>query len=324
MNFSNTSRSICILGGTGFVGRHLISKLAHSSASITVLCRNPERHRDLSVIPKLKLYAADCHDLKTLRHYFSEVDTVINLVGILNEKGDSGKGFHKVHVDLAETVVQACDYCDISHVMHVSALNANTSHAPSYYLQSKGEGEEIIKTAANAQCAVTTFQPSVIFGPGDSCFNLFAQLLRITPGIVPLACAKSKMAPVYIGDVVDAISQCLQDREWQNQSWTLCGPTEYTLKELVQFTAKTCGQRRLILGLGKFFSKIQARLLEMLPGQLMSRDNYRSLQMDSICKNNGLVTLGIEPQALESLVGRYLNSISYRTRYNDYRRNYTL
>ncbi len=324
MNVSNTNQSICILGGTGFIGRHLISRLAQSSYSISVLCRHPERHRDLSVIPHLKLYSDDCHKLKTLRHYFSKADIVINLVGILNEKGDTGKGFHKVHVDLADTIVQACGDCDISRLLHISALNADAGHGPSYYLQSKGEGEEIIRTAASDHCAVTIFQPSVVFGPGDNFFNRFAQLLRITPGIIPLACHKSKLAPVYVGDVVEAMVRCIQERDFQNKSWALCGPSDYTLKQLVQFTAHTCEQQRLIIGLGKFFSKMQARLLEMLPGQLMSRDNYRTLQVDSICKNNGLIDLGIEPQAIESLVGGYLNSINYRTRYNNYRRDYLL
>ncbi len=324
MNFSTTGQPICILGGTGFVGRHLISKLAQYSYSITVLSRHPERHRDLGVIPRLKLVSADCYNLKTLRHYFSQSGTVINLVGIMNEKGDTGKGFHKAHVELAETIVQACDDCDISHLVHLSALNADVAHGPSYFLQSKGEGEEIINTASSDKCAVTTFQPSAIFGPGDSFFNMLAQLLKSTPGIVPLACPKSKIAPVYVGDVVDAIDQCLRNREYQNHRWALCGPSEYSLKELVQFTARACGQRKLVMGLGKFFSKMQARLLEILPGHLMSRDNYRSLQVDSICKDNGLITLGIEPHSIESMVGRSLNSISYKTRYNDYRRDYML
>ena len=324
MNFSNTTRSICILGGTGFVGRHLISRLAQHHFSITVLSRHPERHRDLGVIPKLKLIGANCYELKTLHKHFKSADAVINLIGILNEKGDSGKGFHKAHVELVETIVQACDDCEVPQLLHMSALNADAKQGPSYYLQTKGEGEETVKAAASDNLSVTVFQPSVIFGPGDKFFNRFAQLIRKTPGPIPLACPKSLLAPVYIGDVVDAIYKCIKDREWQNNTWTLCGPTEYTLKQLVKFTAAACGHKKLVLGMGKLFSKIQARVLEMLPGQLMSRDNYRSLQVNSTCKENGLIALGIEPHSIESVVPRYLNSIDSRSKYNKYRRNYTL
>ena len=322
MNFANKIQSICILGGTGFVGRHLISKLAQYPYPITVLSRHPERHRDLAVIPNLKLIGADCHDVKILQQHFADADTVINLIGILNEKGDNGKGFQKAHVALAESIAHACDTRDVAHLLHFSALKANTTKGRSYYLQSKGEGEEIIKAAASNQLDVTTFQPSVMFGPGDKFFNRFAQLVRMPLGLIPLACPNSKMAPVYIGDVVDAVEKCLHNRNLLNNTFTLCGPETYTLKQLIQFTAKTCNHRRLVWGLGKILSKLQARVLEILPGQLMSRDNYRSLQIDNVCDFNSLETLGIEPHRIESIVPLYLNSINFRSRYNDYRRDY--
>lgn len=317
---SGKNLKILILGGSGFVGGHLIARLARDHHKITVLSRRPQRCRHLKVIPDLSLIAADCHDPNTLLTHCEGQDVVINLVGILNEKGDRGKGFRHAHVELTEKVVQACKQTGVHRLLHMSALNANASAGPSHYLQTKGEAEEIAHTAADDSFHVTSFQPSVIFGPGDSFFNRFAGILRMTPGILTLACPRARMAPVYVGDVVEAFVQCLEDRNSFSMHYTLCGPRAYTLKQLVQYTAKVIGKKCVVIGLGRFLSRIMARMLEFMPGQPMSRDNYRSLQVDSVCENNGLDILGIMPRGLDAIVPSYLADRTSKSLYDEYRR----
>jgi len=171
---------------------------------------------------------------------------------------------------------------------------------------------------------VTSFRPSVIFGPGDSFINRFADLLRKMPLVFPLACGESRFAPVYVGDVAQAFVRSLDNPQTYGQRYNLCGPHEYTLKQLVQFTAEVMSLQRKIISLGKFSSRLQANVLEYMPGKPFSRDNYRSLQMPSTCKkdDNPLRDVfGIEATALEAEVPVYLAHKTTRNRYMEFRRH---
>ncbi|MCU7810057.1 MAG: complex I NDUFA9 subunit family protein, partial [Candidatus Thiodiazotropha sp. (ex Notomyrtea botanica)] len=170
---------------------------------------------------------------------------------------------------------------------------------------------------------VTSIRPSVIFGRGDSFFNRFAALLKLSPVFFPLACPKSRFAPVWVEDVAEAFARCLTNDKTVDAHYDLCGPSVYNLQELVSFTAKTLGLRRFILPLGNGLSKMQAHLLGHLPGRPFSMDNYLSLQTDSVCEGNGFEKLGIQPQAIESVVPQYLAQSSYRGRLDRYRREFT-
>ena len=190
-------QQICVLGGSGFVGLRVVSALAAEGHSIRVLTRRRERHRELLVLPTVEVIDADIHNPDDLKQYFAGQDTVINLIGILNEKRDNGKGFYHAHVELAQKVIEACMAQGVKRLLHMSALNADAATGSSYYLRSKGEAEQRVHAAHGIK--VTSFRPSVIFGPGDNFINRFAELLRITPGVFPLACGKSRFAPVYVG-----------------------------------------------------------------------------------------------------------------------------
>ncbi len=312
--------SICILGGTGFVGRHLAARLVRDHHRLTILTRHPDSAKTLKILPGVTLQAADCHDPKTLDRYFSNADLVINLVGILHEKKDNGKGFHHVHVELVEKIVNACERCGTQRLVHISALNAHPSQAPSYYLQSKGEAEEIIQAAASEDFLPVIFRPSVIFGEDDRFLNRFADIVRWSPYLIPLACPGAKLAPVYVGDVAEAIVRSIDTRARTVKTYELCGPDQYTLKELVEYLAQLIHKRRKVIGLGRFLSKLQALILEMLPGKLMSRDNFRSLQVDSLCKTDGLAELGITPHSITGILPQYLTGRTARRRYDLYRR----
>ena len=313
-------RRICILGGTGFVGQHLINRLVTDGHSIRVLTRRREQHRELLVMPTVEVFDADVHDEKSLDRFFTDQDAVINLVGILNERHDNGKGFYRAHVELSEKVIKACRRKGIQRLLHMSALNADPGTGSSYYLRSKGEAEHRVHAAGDIN--VTSFRPSVIFGPEDSFINRFAGLLKLSPGIFPLACASARFAPVYVGDVAAAFAHSLNNPSTYGQRYNLCGPHEYTLRQIVELIINTLGIRRRVIPLGRLASALQANLLEYAPGKPFSRDNYRSLQMDSVCPEGDRVlreVFGIEPAALEAIVPRYLQHTTYRDRYQIFR-----
>lgn len=310
---------VCVLGGTGFVGSHLAALLCDRGYKVRILTRNRERHRDLLVLPNVQLIEADIYDTAQLRQHLAGCDALVNLVGILNEKGSDGNGFRRAHVELAEKVIKACRDVGIERLLHMSALRADPDRGPSHYLRSKGEAEKRVHAAASDRLCVTSFQPSVIFGPEDSFFNRFAALLRRMPVFFPLASPDSYFAPVYVGDVARAFADSLVRRDSCGQRYALCGPQSYTLKQLVQYTARCLGLYRKVIGLGPTASALQARLLEWVPGKPMSRDNLASLRVDSVCRRNGLEDLGITPTPLDAVVPQYLARRHARDFYDRFR-----
>ena len=301
----NQKRTIGILGGTGFVGHHLLPRLAARGHTLRVLTRNPYRHRDLTVLPTLELVHADILAPKDLRTHLDGCDTVINLVGILNERrGRPGQTFRELHVELPRKLLDACHDLGIGRMLHMSALNADAARGPSLYLRTKGEGENYVLTHAGRRVQVTSFRPSVIFGPGDSFMNRFARLLRWAPGVFPLACPGARFQPVYVGDLTDFMLETLDDPEAFGKRFDLCGPREYTLKALVQYCARVLGLHRWILGLPDWASRLQARILEHMPGKPFTLDNYRSLTVPSVCRRGIRMTTSLESVVPEYLTGR--------------------
>ncbi len=288
--------NICVLGGTGFVGSNLVTHLANLGHTVRVPTRRRERHRKLLVLPSVSLLDADIHDIQQLKSLFRDCHVVINLVGILNEKGRSGKGFRHVHVELTRKVLEACGDNSVPRLLHMSALNASQDGG-SYYLRTKGEAENMAHMHSAHGLKVTSFRPSVIFGEGDSFLNRFAGLLKLSPGIFPLACPNARFAPVYVDDVVQAFCDAIDDKSTYGKRIDLCGPNTYSLRELVEYTARISNHKRLILGLPKGLSYAQALILEYMPGKPFSVDNYHSLQTDSICREASLCTTSLESRA---------------------------
>lgn len=306
---------ICIIGGTGFVGHHLINCLTRAGYNVRVPTRRRERHRDLLVNPRVQLIEANVYEPAVLHKLIGDCDAVINLVGILNEKGSDGQGFDRAHIELPREIIEAMRAVSVKRLLHMSALNAYPREEHSHYLRSKGQGEDLVHAAATYGLQVTSFRPSVIFGPGDSFFNRFATLLRLTPFMFPLACAESRFAPVYAGDVAEAMLRALQNTATIGKHCDLCGPQCFSLGELVAYTAQQIGVRRHIWKLSGRLSWLQARLLEYAPGKPFSRDNYWSLQKESVCQHNYLTALGSTPTAIDAVVPGYLGSRSARGGY---------
>ncbi|MEZ5541279.1 MAG: complex I NDUFA9 subunit family protein [Pseudomonadota bacterium] len=312
--------TLCILGGTGFVGRHLAARLTREGCRVRILTRRRERHRELLVNPDIELLAADSHDPDTLTRHLAGVDVVINLVGILNDPDPRGSGFRRAHVELPRKLVDAARACGVPRLLHMSALNANAQERQCRYLQTKGEGEDLVHAAAGPDLVVTSFRPSVIFGPGDGFFNRFAGLLQLAPGVFPLACPQSRFAPVCVHDVTAALCRCLDDATG-GERLELCGPEVFTLQTLVEYTRAQLGLHRAIIGLGRTLSRLQAQVLGLLPGQPFTLDNFYALQLDSICTSNALPLLGIQPTPVEAVVPGYLGGGGSRARYDAFRRH---
>lgn len=312
-------KRIAILGGTGFVGRSLCNRLSQEGYELKVLTRSREYNRDdLIVLPGLELVQTNIHDPEKLKLHLSDCDAVINLVGILNEKGNSGKGFKHAHVELVEKLISACNENGIKRLLQMSALNADATNGKSHYLRSKGEAEDLLHSN-NSRINVTSFRPSVIFGKHDSFFNRFAGLLKITPLFFPLACHATKFAPVYVLDVAEMMARSLNDPKSYNQRFQLCGPKTYSLKDLVNYTAQTLGLKRTIISLNDILSRIQATFFDFVPGKPFSTDNYLSAKTDSVCECNDLARYNIQATAIESIVPQYLNNTSNRSAYMQFR-----
>jgi NADH dehydrogenase len=308
-------RTVCVIGGSGFVGSHIVNLLAARGIGVRVPTRHAEAGKDLLVLPTVEVVEADIHDRSALPALLRGTDAVINLVGILHERGVTG-GFLRVHAELPKSIVAACRSEGVSRYIHMSALHADVNGA-SAYLRSKGQGEASVKEAGDA-VAWTIFRPSVIFGRGDSFLNMFAQLVSIVP-VVALAAPDARFQPIWVEDVARAFVDSMLNDATIGQSYNLCGPTVYTLRELVKFVCEVTGHRRPVLGLNDRLSYLQAMVMEWLPGPLMTRDNYYSMKKDSVCDCPFPALLGFEPTAIEAVVPRYLGSQDPRARYNDFR-----
>ena len=274
-----------MLGGTGFVGRHLCAELAQHGHQLTIPTRNREQNRELLVLPTAQVVESDIHNESQLDKLFQDQDVVVNLVGILNEKGHRGTGFHVAHVELARKVVNACLYHKIQKLLHMSALNA-APDANSFYLRTKGEAENYVHTFATNNLAVISFRPSVIFGTDDDFINRFANILKLVPLIFPLACGKTKFAPVSVGDVVRHMVIATEGNIYDGQRLNLCGPHTFSLAQIVKQIAQAKNYAVFVFALPNWLSKLQARILEFMPGKPLSIDNYNSLQTDSVCEDS--------------------------------------
>ena len=314
------NQEICILGGTGFLGSRLVSKLGAAGYRIRLPSRNAWLHRHLRVLPSVRMCQCDIHDPHTLRKLVAGCDIVINLVGILNEKGRNGSGFRAAHTALTEKIVDACERGSVARLIHISALKANAENGPSHYLRTKGEAERVIAEQA-INTTWTILQPSVIFGPDDNFTNRFAALLRRIPIIFPLARPNSLFAPVHVDDVVLAIQKVMHNRSSAGRIYQLYGAEVYSLRELVTRISEAGGTHRYIWGLPDWLARLQALSMEYLPGKPFSLDNYRSLSVPSIGTVDGLTELGIKPRLLDVNIDKCIGRINSQVSLDRSRRN---
>ena len=220
-----TIKNITILGGTGFVGSCLVTKLDQAGYQVKVLSRRREAAKHLILLPNVQVVNCDIADNYALKDALKGSDAVINLVGILHETGNSS--FENMHHQLPRRVAQLCDELGISRLLHMSALQAS-KNAPSAYLKSKAAGDAAVKEFSE-KLNITIFKPSVIFGRGDSFINMFAHLVKFLP-VIALAKPRAKFQPIWVDDVAQCFVNALENTATYGNSYELGGPEIYTLK----------------------------------------------------------------------------------------------
>jgi len=301
-------KKILILGGTGFVGRHLCEKLAAGDYRTTVLTRRRVNAKHLQMLPMVDVIEGSAHDAATLTPLLAEHDAVVNLIAILH---GTEAAFDAAHVQLPETLVKACDAAGQRRIVHVSSLGAD-SNAPSMYQRSKARGEAVL---FGATLDISVLRPSVIFGAEDKFLNTFASLQKLLP-VIPLAGSTARFQPVWVEDVATALVKCIQDTSTIGQTFEACGPEVFTLKQLVQLAGQYSGHEKPVIGLPDSLARLQARLMELAPGEpIMSRDNLDAMKVDNISggKLPGLQALGITASALSAVVPYYLGAQGLRS-----------
>lgn len=312
MESTSGDRFVLVIGGSGFIGSRICARLVSTGWRATVPTRHYSHGRHLLPLPSVEdVVEADIHDDAALDALVRGKDAVINLVGILHgnpgPRGSRyGSAFDRAHVQLPRRIAAACVRHGVRRFLHMSALGA-APDAPSMYLRSKADGE----AAARSQpgLAPTVFRPSVVFGAGDNLLNLFARLQKWLP-VMLLGGADARFQPVYVEDVARAFVFALNDPHSAGRAYELGGPRVYTLRELVRLAGHYAGHRRLVIGLPDSMARLQALMLEWLPGQpLMSRDNLDSLRVDNVTSASMFEQFGIRPTAIEAVAPSYLRPL---------------
>jgi NADH dehydrogenase len=305
-------RRIVVLGGSGFVGRHIVARLVAAGWRVIVPTRRRESAKHLILLPTVEVVEEDIHEPAALARLCAGADAVVNVVGIINEGGPDT--FDRAHVELPRKVIAACQAAGAQRLLHMSALGA-AGDGPSQYLRTKAAAEALVSASG---LRWTIFRPSVIFGREDAFLNLFAQLSRKLP-VIALAAPGARFQPVYVGDVAHCFVQAVDDDLTHLARYDLCGPKVYTLRQLVAYVGEVAGAVRPILPLGPALSNLQAAVLERLPGKLMSRDNLKSMQKDNVCDCPFPAVFGLSPTAVEAIAPQYLAPAAQRSPYDTYR-----
>ncbi len=299
------AQRVVVFGGSGFIGRYVVMRLAAAGGSVRVACRDVESAKFLKpmgAVGQISLVQANVRFPETVARACQGVDAVVNLVGILSEFG--AQKFHAVQAEGAEAIAQAAAAAGVQTMVHVSAIGAD-ANSESLYAQSKAAGEAAVRAAMPS---ATILRPSVLFGPEDEFFNRFADLARFTPVLPLIDGGHTKLQPVYVGDVADAICKALSDPACAGETYELGGPKVMTMKEIMQYTLAQTGQKRVLATLPSSIAAIQARFFELLPSPPLTRDQLKQLKRDNLVSEGakGLEDLGIEPTPVGAVVPRYL------------------
>lgn len=305
-------KSVLLIGGSGFLGRHLANQVSRRGIRVVVPTRRRERAQALYLLPTVDVVEADVYAEGCLEQLMQGVDAVVNFVGVLHSTSGSpyGHDFARAHVELPRKIVAAANSAGVTRLVHISALGAD-ANGPSEYLRSKAAGEAAIRESG-AALRWTILRPSVVFGPEDRFLNLFASLASIP--LMPLGGAKARFQPVFVGDVSRAILAALEEDRGIGETHELAGPAVYTLAELVRYASRQAGKRTLVLPLPRSLAMLQATVLSWLPGGLMSPDNVRSMDSDNVASGTPQ-PFGLVPTALEAVAPAWLGQKTLRGRY---------
>lgn len=296
---------VLVLGGTGFVGRHVCEKLARLQWHATVPTRRLHNAREVLTLPLVQPLQVDVHDEAALTRLVAGHDAVVNLVGILH---GSDKAFNEVHVELARKLAAACQTARVRRVIHVSCLG-QSDNPPSRYLRSKTEGEALLRAAP---LALTVIRPSVVFGADDRFMNTLGHWSTLLP-VLPVPAPDARLQPVWVRDLAVAIVRCVQDDASIGKTYEAVGPEALSMREIAELACQWShmggGEPTPVVRLPMALAYFEAWLMEIMPGEpLMSRDNLDSMAVDNVATGTvpGLDALGITPAALAAIAPGYL------------------
>jgi NADH dehydrogenase len=308
------ARLVTIFGGSGFIGRSLVQHLARRDWRIRVAVRRPGQARSLQPLGdagQITPIPAKVQDPATVRAAVAGADAVVNLTGLLYEKGT--QTFEAVHVQGAADVARAAAEANVRALVQMSALGADAG-SPSAYASSKGRGEASVRQLF---APATVVRPSVVFGPDDEFLNRFARLALISPLLPLIGGGSTRFQPVFVGDVAEAIARCLSERDTQGRTYELGGPAVYTFRELLTMMLREIGRRRLLVPVSYDLAALPAALLELLPVPPLTRDQVTLLRYDNVVSADALrlEDLGIMATALELILPTYMDCYRRGGRY---------
>ena len=293
-----------VFGGSGFIGRYVVKRLARAGYVVRVAVRDPEAAlflKPMGAVGQVVPLYCDLRQEATVRRAVEGASVVVNLVGILAERraGD----FQAMHADGPATIARLATECGVDKLVHVSAIGADAA-SPSRYAMSKAAGEAAVTAAFPG---ATILRPSVVFGPEDQFFNRFGALARMLP-FMPVIAGDTRMQPVFVGDVADAVMAAVSRPEAPGKIYELGGPRVWTFREILAYILKATGRTHRLVNIPMGVARMQASVLELLPWKPLTRDQLLMLERDNVVAAGtpGLAELGIVPTPVELVVPDYL------------------
>jgi len=293
-----------VFGGSGFIGRHVVKRLAAAGHVVRVAVRDPEAAlflKPMGAVGQIVPLYAPVTEEADVAAALVGADNAINLVGILFERRKGG--FQAVHAEGATRIARLAAEAGVKRLVHVSAIGADPA-SPSLYARSKAEGEAGVRAAFPA---ATILRPSIVFGPEDSFLNRFGAMAALSP-ILPLIHGGTRFQPVYVGDVADAAMAALTRGDAPGKTYELGGPRVWSFEELLRFVLQQTHRRRRLVAVPTWLARFQARFMECLPNPPLTRDQLLQLARDNVVAPGAatLTDLGIRPQPLEAVAPSYL------------------
>jgi uncharacterized protein YbjT (DUF2867 family) len=300
------SRRTAVLGGSGFIGRYVVKRLAARGDVIAVGCRNAEQAKflkPLGDVGQIVPLNVSIGDEALLPAFLAGNDTLVNCVGILQEKGS--QTFDLLHHTGPARLARFAREAGVEHFVHFSAIGGD-SRSPSAYARSKAAGEQAVRDAFPT---VTILRPSVVFGPEDQFFNRFAAVAMFSPVLPLIGGGETRFQPVYVGDVADAVVKCLEDPATAGRLYEIGGPKIYTFREVLELLLSEIRRKRWFLDIPFGLAAAQARLMSILPNPPLTADQVELLKRDNVVSSGAmtLASLGIAPTAAEVILPTYLD-----------------
>lgn len=300
-----TRRVATVFGGSGFIGRYVVKRLAHQGYVVRVAVRDPEAALFLkpmgSVGQVVPLYASIANE-GTVHRAVAGAEVVINLVGALTES--RAASFQAVHTEGSERIARIAAANGVSRLIQISAIGADPN-SPSRYASTKGKAEQAVLAAFPT---ATIMRPSLVFGLEDKFFNRFAAIARLSP-FMPVICGGTTMQPVYVCDVADAVMAALAAPATQGKIYELGGPRVWTFREILAFILKQTRRDKRLVDIPMGVARFQASILQHVPGKPLTPDQLLMLERDNVVSPGaeGLADLGVTPTPVELIVPAYLS-----------------